>query len=131
MDVLRTCYKQWLWFDEAQTVGNWVRWYFVDDAPFLPIPHIYTSETWDEVHWSNVGPGFAWNVNRIYDKGAPPSPLPPAIHYCGQDDWWVNGAPSDAPALPVVDGIPKCCAAGLVGAYNSAYSFAWDSPHAE
>lgn len=98
MDLLRSCKRKWMWWDEGQTRGSWVRWYFVDGAKPLPFPHRFSSEWWDEVHWYNGGAGEDDATEYVYDKGAPPHPRPPGIRPCGPADWWANGAPSNAPA---------------------------------
>jgi len=126
MDVRRSCGVDWMWFDAAKTVGNWVRWYWVDDHPFLPVPHSFASEIWDEVHWMDPEVGIPWNNSPTYDKGAPPFPEPPALGYCGEDDWWANGQPSDAPPTVRVDGQSVCCGAGLRGPYDLSYASSYD-----
>lgn len=106
-----------MWWDAAQTVGSFVRWYFADDAPFIPFPHQYTREIYDEVHWFNGGPGEADNRLQPYDKGAPPAPFYGAAKKgtrpCGPELWWQNGAPADAAPLTWLNGVPICCPAGV------------------
>jgi hypothetical protein len=115
-----------MWWDAAQTIGSFVRWYFVDGAPFLPFPHGFTSENWDPVHWGNPDFGEAWDRLQPYDKGAPPSPAPFGVKYCGPVEWWQEGAPSDAAPLVWSGGIPVCCSTGLVGPYDASFSYAYD-----
>lgn len=112
-----------MWWDAEQTIGSWVRWYKTPPGtPWLPFPHRFSSETWDQVHWYNGGAGEDDATNSIYDKGALPSPPPLALQPCGPADWWLNGCPSDAPPAS-----GSCCTpAGLRGAYSRAYSMAWD-----
>lgn len=107
-----------MWWDAAQTIGSHVRWYFVDDAPFAPFPHVFSSENWDMVHWFDDGAGEADDQTQPYDKGAPPTPFAPVVQPgdvpCGPPDWWLNGAPSDAPPEVWLNGIPECCHAKYV-----------------
>jgi len=125
MDIQRSCFKQWMWWDAAQTLGSWVMWYFVDDNPFFPQPHIFSSETWDEVHWWNPGAGWADDKPRYYRKGAGPVPFPTAQRFCGNPDWYLTGAPANAlPLTRLPNGRPVCCTAP--GSYSRDYSLDFD-----
>jgi hypothetical protein len=115
-----------MWWDDAQTVGSYVRWYFVDGNDFIPFPHRYCSEIWDRVHWFNDQAGEADDLPQPYDKGAPPVPAPPGVHVCGPEEWWRDGAPSDAPPLAIAAGVQPCCVAGLVGPYDLSYAPVFD-----
>lgn len=115
MDVRRSCAKSVMFWDDAQTVSSTVRWYFTDE-PFLPFPHRFSSEIWDETHWVNPGAGETDKLPQTYDKGALPSPVAPVPRGapCGPPEWFANGAPSNAPPLEWLNGIPSCCGAKIL-----------------
>jgi hypothetical protein len=99
-----------MWWDNAQTVGSMVRWYFADDAPFLPFPHRFATEIYDKVHWWQPGAGVDSTQEYTYDKGAPPPWNPSARRFCGRPEWYTYGCPSDAPPAPrLPNGAPGCC----------------------
>lgn len=115
-----------MFFDKNQTLSAMVKWYWAPEGSKpLPFPHKFTSETWDTVHWFTDGIGEDPLSEPLYYSGASPGPFK-GKSFCGPEEWWRNGCPSDAPPLPKnADGLPACCFGR--GAYSSAFSDAWDT----
>lgn len=113
MDVMRTCKTKQVFWDAAKTRSSEIIWYRVpDDTPFFPGPHVFSDERYDTVHWWNPGAGEDDDVGYDWYSGAPPVNFQPTAP-CGDLDWFANGAPSDAPALPRDKmGFPVCCPGG-------------------
>lgn len=112
MDVLRVCKTHRVYWDNAKTRSSLIVWYRVsDETPFFPGPHVFSSETYDTCHWWNPGAGEDDQSPPAWYDGADPVGFTPTVP-CGSLDWFANGAPSDAPAIPRdVDGFPACCGA--------------------
>jgi hypothetical protein len=119
-----------MWFDDDQTVGNWVLWYrAAPGAEKLPGPCRFTSEAYDNVHWSNPGAGEDSSIPPTYYKGQNPYGLTGKTGPCGPLDWFAEGAPSDAPALPRnAQGVPTCCVTSLDFELCSCSSVAIPTP---
>ena len=129
MDLLRVCHQQTVYWDQARTKKSTIIWYWCEpDAKIFPGPNLFTSETWDTVHWYGGPIGEDWASERAYYKGNAPGPFTGQGAFCGQLDWFANGCPSDAPPIPRTDGgLARCCfPGGLRGAYYLSYSSAWD-----
>ena len=130
-DVLRHCYKKWVWFDALHTIGAWIMWYRCEPgAKRLPGRNVFSAEIWDPVHWYGGPIGEAWNTGREYYLGT--NPLPSVFKgqkFCGRPEWFANGVPTGTPRLrPDIFGFPACChPAHPVGAYNDAYDPSWDT----
>jgi hypothetical protein len=114
-----------MWFDNEKTRGAWVTWYWAPEGSKpLSFPTLYTSETWDGVHWFCPGAGEDDQSNPVFYNGTAPGPFK-GKSFCGKQEWFENGCPSDAPPLPQnAQGLPKCCFGR--GAYSDAYSGGWD-----
>lgn len=127
MDSLRRCKTHRVYWDNERTRYSTIIWYFVpDDTPFFDGEHIFSSETWDPVHWWTPGAGEDYLTKPSYYNGAPLGPFRGDGHVCGQKSWFRDGCPSDAPAIPRrADGLPACCFGS--GAYSSAFSDDWDT----
>lgn len=124
-DLLRVPKKHRMYFDNAKTVFSDVVWYpSPPGAETFPFPILFTSETWDDVHWFCPGAGEDDRTPSSWYNGKMPGPFK-GTHFCGKPEWWQNGCPSDAPLIPNnAAGLPVCCFAE--GAYSTAYEEAWD-----
>ena len=109
MDLLRTCYRHRVYWDDAKTRSSQIIWYrAADDALWFPHPHVFSSERYDTVHWWNDGAGEDELTGPTYSKGAPPGPFL-GQSFCGPAEWYL-GAPSNAPPLARdLFGLPACC----------------------
>lgn len=116
-----------MYFDNARTVAGEVDWFFSPPgAEFFPFPIIYTSETWDPVHWFCEGAGEDYATGSSYLPGTMPFPFK-GKSFCGPEDWWRNGCPSNAPPVTrLLNGLPTCCLGNVHGAYSIAHSPSWD-----
>lgn len=104
-------------FDDAGLLTARVRWYRAPpNAVYLPFPHLFGSNRWQPALFTDQqGPGEVPETNPTYDKGATPSWATGSGRFCGSQDWWQNGTPSNAP--PVVlgpDGQPSCCVSSYI-----------------
>lgn len=116
-----------MYWDNARTRFSDAIWYFVpDDRPFFSGEHRFSLEIWDPVHWYCDGAGEDYLTQPTYYNGAAPGPFLGKGCVCGNRDWFLDGCPSDAPALARrPDGLPACCFGR--GAYSEAYSDAFDT----
>lgn len=114
-----------MYFDNAKTLASDVIWYKAPDgAKPLPFPSLFGSETSDTYHWWCPGAGEDDSSRSSYYNGKIPGPFK-GRSYCGPQQWWTNGCPSDAPRLSRnAAGLPSCCFGR--GAYSTAFSDAWD-----
>jgi hypothetical protein len=99
-------------FDQAGTIVVPVQWFFTDpDAKVFPGFHLFgpDRDIWEH-QLPALGPGEPWNAVRSYEKGEMPAYLKGNGGFCGAEDWWENGVPSDAPPLMYnARGVPGCC----------------------
>lgn len=111
MDVLRVCKTHKVFWDAARTRSSTIIWYRVPDTtPFFPGPHCFSSETYDTCHWFNPGAGEDYETGPTWYDGSPPASFS-ATSFCGEPEWFADGAPSNAPPLPRdAAGLPACCA---------------------
>lgn len=117
MDVLRSCKRHKVFWDNAKTKSSEVIWYWAEPgAEFLRSPNLFTSETWDTVHWYCPGAGEDDLSNPTYYNGLNQWGFAGQGKVCGDLSWFAEGCPSDAPPLPRnADGSPACCAVRYVG----------------
>lgn len=117
MDYIRSAYEVDMQFDAAGDIVRRVRWFFTaPGAKRFPLVNPFFSGNWGDLRGGPAGPGEVWSSDRPWSNGARPAPLLGKGDFCGDPDWWLDGTPSDAPDLPLVDGVPMCCGtAGIKG----------------
>lgn len=114
MDVARSCYTTAMRFWPEQPVQA-VKWYFCDPAaqPF-PTSHRFGSLNYLSPPTPDSGVGEVIGYPRPWRNGSRPPDADGAGHFCGQLEWFQNGAPKDAPRLQRrVDGLAVCCTPGV------------------
>jgi hypothetical protein len=112
MDYMRSGYTVNMQFDAAGEIIVPVTWYACEEGALdFPTPHLYVStRTWAKHKLPTLGIGERWDSKPVHNDSAPPGFFPGTGGYCGPDDWWQNGCPSDAPPLVIgPNGIPPCC----------------------
>lgn len=110
MDLLRSCYTSSMapYPDQPGTTiaGAW-HW-APPNAKVLPFPTAFCSAQWDAVGTPAIALGEQLPRGG-YSKGRAVAGFQ-GQHFCGDEDVWLNGQDSTAPALPVdANGIPTCC----------------------
>ena len=115
-DFLRSCKTHKVYWDEARSKTSNIIWYFADPgAKLLPVPNLFSSETWDQCHWYGGPIGEDWNANPQYYNGKSPGNFP-GLKPCGPLSWFTHGVPSNAtPLVHAPDGLPSCCTRILGG----------------
>jgi hypothetical protein len=97
-------------FDQAGQIVKRVRWFFTaPGAKVFPVPSTFCSSNYELDRERPLGPGEVWNSTRPFSDGATPAGLTGQGSFCGPLDWFVNGTPSDAAPLNLVNGVPRCC----------------------
>lgn len=99
-------------FDQAGTIVVPVTWYWCEPTA-TPLPFgsgLFGSRNWDKTGFEPLGPGDDRMSPVTYSKGELPFSAPGNGSWCGPDDWWLNGVPSDAPPITFDPwGVPECC----------------------
>lgn len=111
MDLLRSCYRTTMQFDQAGDLRADVQWYFADPmAEYFPTPHLFGSSNWTPTGYIYFGPGERWDVGKTWANGAPLYSAPVSSSTCGDTDAFTVGVPTDTPPIQYsADGVPTCC----------------------
>ncbi len=99
--MLRSCYEcDVTWDAEGDRTGR-IRWYFVEpNAKLLDEPTAFCSDIWSPGKYSTVAIGEIWNSDRPHTNGKPLGPYNGQHEPCGKPEWYLTGAPPEAPVLP-------------------------------
>jgi len=121
VDRLRACYEQDVKFYKDSDELTRIRWYWVDDAPFLPVPTIFGSYVWEDdngprsgMNRGTVFQGEQVSSEAVYASGAAPFPAGvPLGRYCGTPSQWLGDLElaRDGEATTDGEGRPTCCGA--------------------
>jgi hypothetical protein len=112
MDYCRAGYQIDMQFDEKGLIVVPVTWYAcAPGAQVFPGFHLYVSgHTWNPHGLPTIGIGERWDSKPIYYNSALPFYAPGTGSFCGPDEWFRSGCPSDAPPIQYSDaGVPTCC----------------------